>query len=71
MTWKLNRANGDVIDPRGNVVGNLGEPPYKIPDDIQDWAETDFRSMSMAEVDTDTLADLAQLWVGDVEVLNQ
>jgi hypothetical protein len=70
MTWKINTETGELIDPNGNVVANLGEPPYKAPDDAQKWAEQEFRSMTMAEIDTDTLADFAQLWTGDVVFTN-
>jgi len=67
MTWKINKDNGDLIDPNGNVVATIEGPPYTIPDDAQKWAESEFRSMTMADLDTDTLADFAQLWIGDVE----
>jgi len=67
MTWKIDTQTGELIDPSGNVVANLGGEPYTIPDDAQEWAEQEFRSMTMADLDTDTLADFAQLWIGDVE----
>jgi len=67
MTWKINKDNGDLIDPNGNVVATIEGPPYTIPDDAQKWAEGEFRSMTMTDLDTQTLADFAQLWVGDVE----
>lgn len=67
MTWKLNANTGELYDPNNNVVASLGEPPYKIPEDVQKWAESEFRSMTMEDIDTDTLADFAQLWIGDVE----
>jgi len=67
MTWKINTNTGELIDPNGVAVDTLDGPPYTIPDDAQKWAEQEFRSMSMADLDTDTLADFAQLWTGDVE----
>jgi len=67
MTWLLDTDTGELTDPNGDIVAVLDGPPYTIPDDAQEWAETEFRSMSMSEIDTDTLADFAQLWVGDVE----
>jgi len=67
MTWKIDTDTGNLIDPNGNVVVTLDGPPYKSPDDVQKWAEKKFRSMKMSELDTDTLADFAQIWTGDVE----
>jgi len=67
MSWKINSQTGELINPNGNVETKLDGPPYTVPDDAQEWAEQEFRSMTMSELDTDTLADFAQLWVGDVE----
>jgi len=67
MTWKINSNSGELIDPNGTVITTLDGPPYTIPYDAQKCAEQEFRSMTMAELDTDTLADFAQLWTGDVE----
>jgi hypothetical protein len=68
MTWYVDLPSGDIIDPNGETVGNLGDGPHTIPTDLQAWGEAQFRAMSMSELTTDDLADFAQLWVGDVEV---
>lgn len=67
MTWKIDEDTGELTDPNGVVVTTLDGPPYTSPEDAQKWAEQEFRSMTMADLDTDTLADFAQLWIGDVE----
>jgi hypothetical protein len=69
MTWKINKETGELLGPNGEVVATLEGPPYTVPDDAQKWAEEQFRSMTMNELDTDTLADFAQLWIGDVEFI--
>jgi hypothetical protein len=68
MTWYIDTDTGDLIDPNGKTVDNLGAGPYRIPDDAQAWGETQFRAMTMSELTTDQLADFAQLWAGDVEL---
>lgn len=67
MTWKIDVNTGELLDPSGTVVTTLNGPPYTVPDDAQKWAEKEFRNMTMADIDTDTLADFAQVWTGDVE----
>lgn len=67
MTWNLDTETGELYGPDGNVRTTLNGPPYTIPDDAQAWAEGEFRMLSMADLTTATLADFAQLWVGDIE----
>jgi hypothetical protein len=67
MTWHLDVDTGELRDPDGNVRTTLDGPPFRIPDDAQKWAETEFRSLTMSDLTTDRIADFAQLWVGDVE----
>lgn len=67
MTWYLDTKTGELHGPDGQVRTTLDGPPYRIPYDAQKWAEQEFRGMSMADLSTDTLADFAQLWIGDVE----
>jgi hypothetical protein len=66
MTWYLDGDTGELYDPSGNVRTVISDPT-RIPDQPQEWAEREFRSLSMADLSTDRIADFAQLWVGDVE----
>jgi hypothetical protein len=69
MTWTFNKSTGELLGPGGQVQTTLSGPPYRLPDDAQKWAETEFRQISMSELTTDMLADYAELWVGNVEVV--
>jgi hypothetical protein len=67
MTWKADRQNDEVTTPWGETVTVDGLS--HIPDDVQAKAEEMFRGESMAELSTDRIADYAQAWMGDVEVV--
>jgi hypothetical protein len=69
MTWTIDTQTGELRGPKGAVRATLDGPPYRIPDDAQQWAEDNFRNLSMNELTVDILADYAQLWVGDVETV--
>jgi len=68
MTWYLDPETGELHDPSGTVVTTLDGPPYELPQDVQEWAESEFRNLSMTDLSTDKIADFAQLWIGDVEL---
>lgn len=69
MTWQLNRETGEITAPWGDVVETI-DRPFRTPEDIQDVAESMFREQSMTNISTERIADYAQAWMGDVEVVN-
>jgi len=68
MTWILDLSTGDLYGPDGEIRTTLDGPPYKTPDDVQKWAESQFRNMNMSDLTTDIIADYAEIWVGDIEI---
>lgn len=69
MTWTFDKSTGELSGPDGQVRTTVAGPPYRLPDDAQNWAETQFRQLNMSDLTVDILADYAQLWVGDIEVV--
>jgi len=69
MTWTVDPETGELYDPNGNLVTTLDgdNGSYKLPTAAQTWALSQLRSMSMADLTTDKLADFAQIFAGDVE----
>jgi len=68
MTWTYDVTTGEITAPWGEVVATESAP-YRSPDDVQAVAESLFRAESLAEMNTDKIADYAQAWMGDVEVV--
>jgi hypothetical protein len=68
MTWTYNTSNGEITAPWGEVVATES-PPFRSPDDVKAVAESLFRDESMAELSTGRIADYAQAWAGDIEVV--
>ena len=68
MTWKYDTTTGEITAPWGEVVATE-DPPYRSPDDVQAVAESLFRAESLANMGTGRIADFAQAWMGDVEVI--
>jgi hypothetical protein len=68
MTWTLHKSSGEVVGPNGDVVATI-KKPFQIPRDVQRVAESAFRDENMAELSTDRIADYAEAWMGDIEVV--
>jgi len=69
MTWTVNTDTGEVTAPWGETVATLSGP-VRVPDDVQDIAESMFRHESMTALSTGRIADYAQAWMGDVEAVD-
>jgi len=70
MTWTLDTSTGEVTAPWGDVVATI-DAPYQTPGDVQQIAEAMFRAESMGYMSTDRIADFAQAWMGDIEVVDR
>jgi len=70
MTWTFNETTGEITAPWGEIVATLdGTEGYVLPDDVQAVAAEGFRGESMTELSTDRIADYAEAWMGNIEVV--
>jgi hypothetical protein len=67
MTWTVDEETGEITAPWGESIGQIENPV--VPNDVQAVAADHFRQQTMADLTTDRIADYAEAWMGDVELV--
>lgn len=67
MTWYLDPDTGDLYAPDGSQITNLGDPPYAIPGDPQEWAYALVKDVGIDNLTTEQLFWLFEVAGGEVE----
>jgi len=66
MTWLLDPETGDLYYPDGDLAGNLGDGPYTVPEDAQDWAYPLVKEIGIANLTDEQMLHLFEISAGDV-----
>lgn len=67
MTWYLDSETGDLYYPNGDVADNLGDGPFTLPDDVQDWAYPLVKEIGIVNLTDEQMLFLFEAAGGEVK----